>query len=223
MERNSRFEGERADQSIVHDVQQLPLWLSQRLLPLSVQLDLLPTHREAAVLVLLYPRGDVIYLLLTRKPDALGMHGGQIALPGGARDPTDETLLATALREAWEEVGIPPRTIQLLGRLDPIIVRVSSFQVVPFVGWSVQLPTIAPNPAEVEAVLELPLSVLLDPSSVALETWELRGMRWRVSLYDYHGHKIWGATARVLSQLAEKLGASSTLPLVPGSVEHLPL
>uniref|UniRef100_UPI000B3399DD NUDIX hydrolase n=1 Tax=Rhodothermus marinus TaxID=29549 RepID=UPI000B3399DD len=108
------------------------------------------------MLALLFPEQERPHLLLVERPSHLKEHGGQIGFPGGRREP-GETLQETALREAHEELGLPPERIELLGALTPLYIPVSNFCVHPFVGAIAPLPELRPCPEEVQAVLRVPL------------------------------------------------------------------
>lgn len=190
-----------------------------RLLPLAdedtLQLDGLT---YGAVLVLLYPRDGSIWFPLTIRPETLRRHPGQISLPGGRAEPGDFSLWDAALRETEEELGIPGPILPL-GRLDPIQVAVTGYLVVPFVGWIASAPVFRPDPQEVAGVFEVSLDMLLDPSLVGTETRELRGTSWDVTYFLFGGHRVWGATARILADLRSRVvGTSIPDEPVPGSV-----
>lgn len=175
--------------------------------------------RPAAVLVLLFPDEDDAAFFLTRRPDSLRSHPGQISLPGGRIEQTDATPWDAALRETWEEIGVPPAKIRPIGRLDPVQVTVSNNLVLPYVGWMEMRPVPGPPTEEVEEVIEVRLSDLLDPRSVEEEPWVLRDDRsYLVTYYRIGAHTVWGVTARILSNLAARLGAGPTDPYPPGTV-----
>ncbi|HEU5348698.1 MAG TPA: CoA pyrophosphatase, partial [Ktedonobacterales bacterium] len=118
-----------------------------------------PSARVAAVLPLLYPRDGIPYLLFTRRSSGLRRHRGEISFPGGSSDPTDTSLAATALREAWEETHLAQIQVEVLGALPPLFTVVSNFWVTPIVGWLAEgLPELTPNPAEVEEIIEVPVA-----------------------------------------------------------------
>jgi 8-oxo-dGTP pyrophosphatase MutT (NUDIX family) len=157
------------------------------------------------VLVLLFPRNSDVRFLLTTRPDTLARHAGQISLPGGRMESHDCTLWDTARREAREELGIRTGRLVQLGRLDPVPVVVSNHLIWPFVAWNPIAPRIDPDPREVAAVVEVSLASLLDPAAVQDEEWEYRGASWQVTLYRFGDVAVWGATARVLADLASRL------------------
>lgn len=161
-----------------------------------------PTARIAAVLALLYPRDGIPYLLFTRRSSSLRAHRGEISFPGGSHDPTDSSLAATALREAWEEIKLEGDRVEMLGSLPPLFTVVSNFWVTPIVGWLAGgLPPLTPNPDEVEEIIEAPVTALADPAIFHTETWVRGGMAREVHFYDYGPYRIWGLTGHMLSTL----------------------
>ncbi|HEU0317895.1 MAG TPA: CoA pyrophosphatase [Solirubrobacteraceae bacterium] len=158
---------------------------------------------EAAVLVPLYLRDDVLHAVLTLRHDELRHHPGQISFPGGRRDPTDPDLVHTALREAHEEIGLDPADVELLGALQPASTFVTDFAVYPFVGLIGPAHRFTPAPREVEAVIELPIPDLA--ATYARRTLTRNGREFRTDCYHLDGHLVWGATARILVDLLERL------------------
>ncbi len=163
-----------------------------------------PAPREAGVLILFYPRHGQLYFPLTRRTDTLETHKGQISLPGGARE-AGETLQTTALRETFEELQVCLGDWAILGPLTPLYIPPSGFLIHPFVAYTPTYPTFVPDPAEVAELIETPLSLLLDQDTVVQEEWDLRGLRVQVPFFHVYGHKVWGATAMVLSELTTLL------------------
>lgn len=162
--------------------------------------------RVGAVLVLLYWRDQEIYLVLTKRQADLNSHGGQISFPGG-RQEASESLLTTALRETEEEVGIPITAVHSLGQLTTIYIPPSGFLVHPFVGWYENggTPQFIPCEDEVAQIIEVPLATLLDPKTAVSEPWDFKGHKVMVPYYAIQGHKVWGATAIMLSEFIERL------------------
>jgi 8-oxo-dGTP pyrophosphatase MutT (NUDIX family) len=136
-------------------------------------------------------------------------HAGEVSLPGGAVDPEDASREAAALREAWEEVGLPPETVRVIGRLDDVWIPVSNFELRPFVGTVAERPTLVPHDAEVAAIVELPLEALFDASIVGEEEFSGRNWTVRAGAYRYAGLRVWGATAITLGMLAHVLDQAS--------------
>lgn len=160
--------------------------------------------RQGAVLLLLYPKNGTSHLVLTRRRDDLTAHAGQISFPGGRREPF-ETLEQAALRETREEVGIQPGAVTILGQLTPLYIPPSDFEVHPFVGWHEQVPSFVPQPAEVAEILEVPLDRLLAQETRSQETWERSGISLEVPFFHLEPHKVWGATAMMLSEFIERV------------------
>lgn len=160
-----------------------------------------PDARRGGVLALFYPQGDRLLLPLILRPTYTGVHSGQVGFPGGGFDPLDTDLTATALREAYEEVGVHPSEVTVLGQLTPLYVFASNYLVLPTVAWVDYRPEFRPDPYEVAQLIEAPLLALLDESNRRSEIWELRGRSGEVPFYAIQGHTIWGATAMMLSEL----------------------
>jgi 8-oxo-dGTP pyrophosphatase MutT (NUDIX family) len=167
-------------------------------------LDPLLDCRRAGVLLLLYPDLQGLAFVLTRRTESLASHQGQISLPGGSVE-DGETPEQAAVREAWEELGIEPSSVRLLGRLSPLYIPPSRFCIFPVVGHSAARPAFLPSPDEVAEVIEEPLAHLLAASTCAEEVRELRGTPVRVPYYAIGQHKVWGATAMVLCEFAALL------------------
>ena len=161
--------------------------------------------RRAAVLVPLFQAGGEIEVLLTRRTHTVEHHKGQISFPGGAVDEREE-LLAAALRETFEEVGIPPGEVQILGTLPEVDVTVSRFRVTPFVGAIPHPYALRPNADEIEEVVRVPLAVFRDPASLRVETLQWEGRSVEVYHYTYETQTIWGATARIMKHFVDILG-----------------
>jgi 8-oxo-dGTP pyrophosphatase MutT (NUDIX family) len=165
------------------------------------------TYRDGSVLILLYPGEAGLTLVLTRRTDTVEHHRRQISFPGGARE-NGEPLVATALRELEEEVGIPAHAVEVLGEMSPLRIPVSGFVVHPYVGYTPVRPEYRIDPAEVAGVIEAPLAHLLDPARRLREEQEFRGRRVMVPFYDLPGvdrPPLWGATAMMLSALVERI------------------
>jgi len=161
-----------------------------------------PEFRPAGVLVPLFPSPGGCQLLLTRRPQNLSRHGGQISFPGGAMDPEDADLRHTALRESQEEVGLAPERVRLLGELDHVWTP-SGFVLVPFVGWIAEGSVGAADPHEVEEVLWVEVADLMAPGVYREEVWEREGTGYRISFFDVACGTVWGATARVLVRMLQ--------------------
>jgi len=159
----------------------------------------------AAVLVA-FVLGESPGVLLTKRNEHLKRHAGQVSFPGGRIDETDADAEAAALREAEEEIALSPRSVEVLGRLGDFLTG-TGFRITPVVGLVPPGLRYAPTPSEVEAVFELPVDVLLDPTAPRRERQERGGMVRDVWIWPHPEHDIWGATAAILVHLAERLRA----------------
>jgi 8-oxo-dGTP pyrophosphatase MutT (NUDIX family) len=160
---------------------------------------------EAAVLLPIYGLPEAPTLIFTERRADLRRHAGEISFPGGRRDHPEEPLLETALRETEEEIGLSPSDVELLGALPPVSTVVTSYKVHPFVGLIPPGHGFRPNPREVAAVLPLALEELR--SGFAMRRLIKRGVPIRTPTYEVGEHMIWGATARILGSLFERLPA----------------
>jgi 8-oxo-dGTP pyrophosphatase MutT (NUDIX family) len=159
-----------------------------------------PDARAAAVLVLLYPHEGQWQLPLTLRPAHMIDHAGQICFPGGVTE-SGETPEHAALRELEEELGVPADGIRLAGRLSPIYVFASNFQVTPCVAVASHRPVFQPNTHEVADVIELPVSALLDEGNYGEHSIQRRGLSFRAPHIQHGSHIIWGATSMMLGEL----------------------
>jgi 8-oxo-dGTP pyrophosphatase MutT (NUDIX family) len=162
--------------------------------------------RRAAVLTLLYPLAETgeSGLVLTLRQRALKAHSGQVSLPGGRIDP-GETPVGAALREGWEEVGVPPEAPQILGPLTDLYIPPSDYTVTPVLAALPERPAFRRQHAEVAALIEVPVAALLDPALRREATWRLGGADVRVPFFALGGYEVWGATAMMLAELAALL------------------
>lgn len=157
--------------------------------------------RRAAVLVLLYPLEGATGFVLTLRQKALKAHSGQVSLPGGRIDP-GETPTQAALREGWEEVGVPPDAPDVLGALTDLYIPPSDFTVTPIVAALPERPDFRHQRAEVAVVIEVPLPLLLDADLRTEAVWSLHGRNVRVPYFELEGYEVWGATAMMLAEFA---------------------
>jgi 8-oxo-dGTP pyrophosphatase MutT (NUDIX family) len=160
--------------------------------------------RRAGVLVPLFVRDAKLWTLLTRRTESVEHHRGQISFPGGSEEETDESLYATALRETEEELAIDPADVIALGPLSPIV-TVTDFYVEPYVAAVPQPYVWQPAEAEIAEVIEAPLGKLMDPA--ILEKRTIPGREGTILFYHLGENVIWGATARILSELLTSLRA----------------
>ncbi len=162
--------------------------------------------RPAGVLVAFQPGANGLDLVLTKRSSRLRHHPGQIAFPGGKVDAGDADETAAALREAHEEVGLPPGHVTLLGRL-PVHETVTGFLVTPVVGLIHTPFEPRAEPGEVDEVFAVPFAHVTDPGRFVIEARRWRGQRRRYYTVPYGPYYIWGATARILRGLAERIVA----------------
>lgn len=157
----------------------------------------------AAVLMPLFTKDGQWYLLFTRRSENLPTHAGQISFPGGMRDPEDSDLLATALRESREEMGIAPDQVTILGRLDDIA-TITGYCVSSFVGIIPYPYPFRPNREEIAEVIELPLECFLDPAGFRRDaSWHRGGQPHPVYFFQCGDYLVWGATAKIVKQFLE--------------------
>lgn len=153
---------------------------------------------QAAVLVPLYDDAEgVTRVILTKRPLTMPTHAGHLAFPGGRPDDGDGGPVGTALREAEEEVGLDPASVEVLGFLPAIHTIEYSLLVVPVVGWIDSVPELRPSPREVDKVLEPPLDGFSNEAGWRFETWRDH----KVWFFDVDGEVLWGATAHMVRQL----------------------
>lgn len=201
--------------SAVGETHRPPGWLTHlatraRTVPAGWISQLLPPEgggrRASAVLMLFGPAPDDpcrTSLVLTQRADTLRNHAGQVSFPGGAREEGDPDLVATALREAEEEIGLAPEQVQLLGALAPVRTFVTGYVIFPYVGLIEPGNEWTPSPGEVDVVLELALRDLA--AGFGVRPLTRRGITFETDTYVVGDHLIWGATARILGDLLARL------------------
>ena len=167
-----------------------------------------PTARQAATLLLIYPHHGELLIPLTVRHDALPDHPGEISLPGGAVEPDDPSVEAAALREAAEEIGLDGTGVRVIGRLDPVWIPISNFELTPVVAVTDTRPNLIPREAEVSALIEFPVRLLLE-GAVNMEEISVPGAVLEIGVYRWGGYRVWGATARTLSMLGSAINAGS--------------
>ena len=153
------------------------------------------------------------HVILTKRPDTMPSHQGEIAFPGGKFDETvDTSLRAAALREAHEEVGLDPADVEIVAELDSLVTVMGRFVLTPFVGLLARRPVLAPDPTEVVSVFDVGISELLDDATFREERWDVPagvgvtpGRDRPIHFFELPGETVWGATARILASFLEHL------------------
>jgi 8-oxo-dGTP pyrophosphatase MutT (NUDIX family) len=163
-----------------------------------------PDATAAAVLICLYQRetgGELFLPLIKRRVVKGDKHSGQISLPGGRFEESDEDYMMCALRETQEEIGVPMNKVKVLGQLSELFVYASNFNVYPFIGMLQEKVEFVPETREVQSILEVPVETLALSSSIKKKDMYLReGVLKDVPYYDVQGEVVWGATAMILSE-----------------------
>jgi 8-oxo-dGTP pyrophosphatase MutT (NUDIX family) len=182
---------------------------------IDAQLLMAPMHRindiraglkskdsiKSSVLILLYPINNSIKTVVMLRPSYNGVHGGQISLPGGKWEPTDNDLGITALRETYEEIGVPKSDIHLIGRLSPLYIPPSNYIVFPYIGLTDHKPDFLIDPNEVQELIEIDILELLKKDKSATRKIVFKdGNYAEVPCYSFGDTIIWGATAMILSE-----------------------
>ncbi|RDE22628.1 CoA pyrophosphatase [Motiliproteus coralliicola] len=199
-----------SDESVVQSGASLSQQLSQRLRRQPIR-RLKMSMPEAGVLVALTDHPQDPQVVLTRRASQLSSHAGEVAFPGGKRDPEDADLLATALRESHEEIDLAPDRVEVVGPLGQVVSK-HGFLVSPFLGVISDQQPLTPNLDELESLFKVPLSFLLDRHHFQMETLSFEGRSIRMPRYDYQGYVIWGLSAFILVEMLNQ-GFDADLPL----------
>ena len=159
-------------------------------------------NKLASILVVIYGKSPVI--VMTEKPKHMKFHAGEISFPGGKLDSNDSDLLETALRETSEEIGLCIKKDQVIGQLEPVITLNSGFTILPFVSVVDEIPSLSPN-AEVEKIFHIPLVPFL--KTIANDPDPTHNLIQEMYTFEFQGKIVWGASARVLKQIADCLNS----------------
>lgn len=160
--------------------------------------------KPAAVLMLLFEKNGELSFLLTKRTDTVEHHKGQISFAGGAADPDDKDIIATALRETREEIGMDSRGIEVLGLADDMWTP-SGFRITPVVAYVRTLPALRINSGEVVEILEVPVSFFLNKQNLRIGQRQWKGTSIDVYYYTFGNHEIWGVTGALIHTFLEKL------------------
>ena len=155
--------------------------------------------KASAVLIPLFYNQGQYHILFTERSEEVVFHKGQVCFPGGTQEPSDSSLLQTAVRESQEEIGLEAKDIEILGELDDMITVTSNYVISPFVAFVPYPHSLKTNGKEVRGVFSVPLPFLMDEVNFKQDSYA----------YEYEGHIIWGATARILRQLIALLKSES--------------
>ena len=164
---------------------------------------------QSAVLVPLLCKEGELHVLLTERTHDVRSHKGQVCLPGGTASEGDESLLATALRETWEETGVHPEDVEVIGEIDDNVVHSTGYVITPFVGFIPYPYSFRVSELETKDIFFVPLSVLMDPLRFYHQERKIGEYYYSGPVCDFDGHVIWGATGRILEHLVTLLGGAA--------------
>ena len=181
-------------------------YIQQRLASYPRQELSVPGRRLAAVLLPLYQHQEAYGLIFTQRSHTLYYHRGQIAFPGGGHEEYDPSLQHTALRESAEEIGLQPTHVRVLGQLDDLLTTGSNYLIRPFVGTIPYPYPFVLDTRETASIIEVPLGWLHQHNPPSEEQRQHDGRLVRSFFFDYEGHVIWGATAKIVKQFLDLLG-----------------
>ncbi len=210
--------------SIPPEIQILQEEVRKELPGLQVQLEMAPATRisfkkpnetrKAGVLILLYPKNGIYYLVFIQRPTYDGVHSGQISFPGGQFEEADDDLIRTALRESYEEIGICTEDVKVLGTLSHLYIPVSNFEVKPVVGYLSYTPKFKADPVEVNKIIELPLFEFTEIQNRDEVLMNIRGKNFKIPCFYPGSYQIWGATAMIMSELIHVIKKAGLIELL---------
>ena len=165
--------------------------------------NIIPLAKNSAVLILLFPENGKLKTVFIQRSVYDGVHSGQISFPGGKVEITDKDFEATALRETFEEIGVKPEAIEIIGQLTDFYISPSNFLVKVFAGYTLQKPSFIPDKKEVQSILEVDIDEFFDINNIAEKEFYSTSRKTAVyaPCYLVNGLEIWGATAMILSEL----------------------
>lgn len=161
----------------------------------------------SAVLIPIYEDNGEYHFLFTKRSNSVGSHKGDFTFPGGKRDDCDENLLATALRESFEEIGLNSQDAEVLGEFDDERTLISNFVIVPFIAFIPYPYEFHMNRSEVEEIIGIPFCALQDQGNLKVELVTRQGRTFKDCSYHYQGNVIWGATARIVNNLVSLISS----------------
>ena len=196
------------------EVDHMEGYIAQRLRSRQCRELVVPGRRLAAVLMPLYHHNGDYGMIFTKRSDTVYHHRGQISFPGGGYEPQDASLQHTALRESTEEIGLQPTDVRLLGQLDDLLTTNSNYLVRPFVGTIPYPYPFTLDRRETAFIIEVPLDFLRQHNPSTQEVRRQEGRTVQSFFFDYGGHTIWGATAKIVKQFLDLLDAPTSEPQV---------
>ncbi len=163
-----------------------------------------PDPVESAILIALHPVAEEWHVLLTKRSENLTSHPGQISFPGGRIEPNDESLVATAIRETEEEVGIPADSVDVIAQLTPVT-TLTGYRIHPYIGVLDAIPELNLQIEEVQDAFNVPLQWLIDSNNIAIVDRKINDRTIKTFRLDWENHTIWGATALMIAELGFRL------------------
>ncbi len=166
--------------------------------------ELKENHKKAAVLIPIIKRGNEYSVIFTKRSGNLRKHSGQNSFPGGTMDVTDTDLIATALRESHEEIGLLPQNVEVLGVGDVYFTR-TNYAITPIIGLLDESAQTQINPDEVEEIFEIPLQTIFKPNGFELRDYHIRGETYRIYTINYGKHQIWGISCAIIRMICDRI------------------
>lgn len=182
---------------------QAQLWMAPSFRGNLIESNHNSNSRKSAVLISLFPENGKLNTLLIKRTTYDGVHSGQVSFPGGKFDKVDESLIQTALREAYEEVGINPSNVEVLGTLTPLFIPVSNMEVLPVIGLLNTKPELHLNSHEVEFTITVPICHLKNPANHLVKDIIVKGYSIEAPYIKVDCEDVWGATAMIISEFIE--------------------
>ncbi len=174
--------------------------------PKRFDFNFLEEPKKGAVLILIYPESNQAFFPLIKRPTYPGVHSGQVSFPGGKMEQEDKDITVTAIREAWEEVGVLPTDVNLIGPISNLFVPASNFLVSPIIGYTTVRPKFVPEYKEVDRIIETPLHHLLKHSTKKQKVLEVgKKIKIEAPYFDIENEVVWGATAMILGEFLQVL------------------
>jgi 8-oxo-dGTP pyrophosphatase MutT (NUDIX family) len=168
------------------------------------------TYKKSAVLIVLYWQNNQVHTVFIKRAEYDGIHSGQVSLPGGMYEDIDGDLQNTALRETFEETGLLPENVSVIGTMTSLHIPISNFLVFPYVGFCAERPVFSPDPVEVSYLIETSILELMNPENRKYKVMVVGDREIEIPYFDIQGNHIWGATAMIMSEFLEIVN-----PIIP--------